>query len=120
MYYPVAEESGRRGFSVPRRVILGALTALWIALACGAPVRQAMLAREQARGELVELLAAGKPDAATIIAAFDRSNQFLAASVTAPCLVLSTMIILLINQLLKLKRRYNVMQRDLERADELA
>ncbi len=120
MYYPVAEEGGRRGFSVPRPVIMGAVTAVCVALACGVPVRQAIQAREQAHAELVQLLSAGKPDAATILAAFDRSNEYLTASITAPCLVLSMTILLLINQLLKLKRRYNEIQRDLERLAEHA
>lgn len=114
MYYPISQEDEPRGFTVPRQVVVGLVTAAWVALACGMPVRQAMQAREQAHQELVRLLAAGKPDADAIVAAFDRSNQFLAASVTAPCLVLSIMIILLINQLFKLKRRCNAVERDLE------
>ncbi len=54
-----------------------------------------------------------KPDASGLIAAFDHANQNLDAAAFSPCLLLAFTSILLVNQLFKLRSRYNALAHDL-------
>ena len=90
---------------------------LWLAFACALPLYQLREARRQARQELLHILATDKLDTGRLIAAVDRSNQNLDAAASGPCLILAFTSILLVNQMLKLKRRYNALAHDLSIPD---
>ena len=96
----------------PRRLVVLVTAVLWITFACGMPLQNAREARRQAHLQITQVVADGKPDAATVIAAFDRSIQDVMAAATLPCLFLAVCIVFLINQMLKLKRRYQSLERD--------
>ncbi len=97
----------------PRRLVVLVTAALWITFACGMPLQNAREARRQAHLQITRVLSEGKPDAASVVAAFDRSIQDVIAAATLPCLFLAVCIVFLINQMLKLKRRYHALERDL-------
>ncbi len=86
---------------------------LWLTFACALPLYQLREARRQAHQDLQHLLAAEKPENAVVITAFDRSNQNLDAAASGPCLILAFTIIFLVNQMLRLKRRYNALAHEL-------
>ena len=89
------------------------MTILWLTFACGLPLRQVHEARRQAHLDLSHSLAEGSPHRERVIAAFDSSNQALDIAAFGPCLLLSVTILLILNQWLRLKRRYNAIERDL-------
>ena len=91
---------------------------LWLTFALAFPFYQLRQARRQARQDLLHLLATEKPDPGGLVAAFDRSNQNLDAAASGPCFILAFTSILLVNQLLKLRRRYNALAHDLAAADQ--
>ena len=97
----------------PTRMAIFATAAVWIAFACVLPLQTAREARRQAHLQLTQVLAENKLDAAHVTAAFDRSVQDVTTASTAPCLGLAICVLLLIHQLLKLRRRYNALERDL-------
>ena len=97
----------------PNPPALVVVAILWLAFACGLPLYQLREARRQARQDLQRLLAVDKPDRTGVIAAFDRSNQNLDAAASGPCLILAFTGICLVNQMLKLKRRYNALAHEL-------
>ena len=70
-------------------------------------------ARRQAHLQITRVVTEGKPDAASVVAAFDRSIQDVMAAATLPCLFLAVSIVFLVNQMLKLKHRYHALVRDL-------
>ena len=102
-----------RRFLSPRRLVILATAALWITFACALPFQSAHEARRQAHLQLTHVLLEAKPDAASVVAAFDEATQNVIAASTVPCLGLSICVILLIHQQLKLKRRYNALENDL-------
>ena len=79
----------------------------WLLFACGLPLYQLREARRQAHQDLLRILASDKPDAGSVLAAFDRSNQNLAAAASGPCLILALTSLFLVNRMFKLKRRYD-------------
>ena len=91
---------------------------LWLTFACALPLYQLREARREARQDLLHTLVAAKSDTGALITAFDRSNQKLDAAASGPCLILAFTSILLLNQLLKLKRRYNVLTQDISTRDQ--
>ena len=86
---------------------------LWLAFACAMPLYQLREARRQAYQDLRHAVVVDKPDARTLIAAYERANEKLDAAASGPCLILAFTSILLLNQLGKLKRRYNALSHDL-------
>lgn len=96
-----------------RRLVVLVTALLWITFACGMPLQNARQARLQAHLQITQVLTEGKPDAARVIAAFDRSIQGVIAAATLPCLFLAVSLVFLINQMLKLKRRYQSLEREL-------
>ena len=86
---------------------------LWLAFACALPLYQLRVARRQAHQDLLHVLTVDKPNTGGVIAAFDRSNQNLDAAASGLCLILAFTSILLVNQILRLKRRYNALAHDL-------
>ena len=82
---------------------------LWLGFACALPLYQLQQARHQAHQDLLQILASEKPDAGSLLAVFDRSNRNLDAAAFGPCLIQAFTIIFLINQMLKLKRRYHAL-----------
>ena len=95
----------------PSRALIIAM--LWLLFACGVPLYQLREVRRQARQDLLHTATADKPDAAGLIAAFDRANQDLDAAAFGPCLLLAFSSILLVNQLFKLKRQCHALAHDL-------
>ena len=88
------------------------IAVLWLLFACYLPLYQLREARRQAHQEILHVLASDKPDAGSLLAVFDRSNQNLDAAASGPCLILAFTSIFLVNQMLKLKRRYNALAHD--------
>ena len=97
----------------PKRLVILVTAALWIIFACALPLQNAREARRQAHLQLTQVIADNKLNPATVTAAFDRSIQDVTAASTAPCLGLAICVLLLIHQLLKLRRRYHALERDL-------
>ena len=89
------------------------ITVLWLTFACGLPLRQVHEARRQAYLQLNQSFTTDTAHKGDVLAAFDSSNQALDIAAFGPCLMLAVTILLLLNQLLKLKRRYNALERDL-------
>ena len=107
--YPVA---------VNRPPVIVVIAILWLTFACALPLHQLREARRQVHQDLLHTLVTDKPDTGALIAAFDRSNQKLDAAVSGPCLILAFTIIFLVNQMLKLKRRYNALAHDFSKLDQ--
>lgn len=95
----------------PPAILVVAL--LWLTFACALPLYQVRAARRQAHQDLQRLLAAGQPDHAAFLAAFDRSNQHVDAAASGPCLVLACAVIFLVNQTFRLKRRCHLLAHEL-------
>ena len=108
----LAEANDGWRISTARLAIFVAAT-VWITFACALPLQNAREARRQAHLQLTRILAEDKSDVAHVTAAFDRSIQDVTAASTAPCLGLAVCVLLLIHQLLKLRRRYNALEREL-------
>ena len=94
----------RPAANVPVTLIIGVL---WMVLACGVPLYQVREARRLAHEDLRRIVTADKQDAEVLIAAFDRSNQSLDAAAAGPCLLLAFISLLLVNRMLKVRRRLN-------------
>jgi len=114
MYQPTSSGEADNGWRLsPTRLVIFVTAALWITFACVLPLQSAREARRQAHLLLTQVLAENKLDAAHVTTAFDRSIRDVTAASTAPCLGLAVCVLLLIHQLLKLKRRYHALEREL-------
>ena len=92
------------------------IAVLWLTLACGLPLYQLREVRRQTREDLLRVVKMDKPDAASLVAAFDRANRNLDAAASGPCLLLAFTSILLVNRLLGLKRRYDALAHEVSTA----
>ena len=99
---------------VPNPLVIVFITLLWLTLACALPLYQVNQERRRAHQELSHVLNANKSDQTSVIVAFDQANKNLDAAATGPCLLLACTIIFLVNQLLKLKRRYNALADEMD------
>ena len=91
-------------------ILVGAI--LWLLFAVGLPFYQLREARRQAHQDLQHVAVVDKSAATGLIAAFDRANQKLDTALSGPCLILAFTTLLLVYQLLNLKRRCHAVPPD--------
>lgn len=113
----LSDDTGRVHLPAVNSSAILVVVVLWLAFACGLPLYQLREARQQAHQDLLHVLATDRSDDGGIIAAFDRSNQNLDAAVSGSCLLLAFTSILLVNQLLRLKRRCDALAHELSFAE---
>ena len=93
-------------------MFVGAL--LWIGIVYGLPLRNLRETRQLARTELTHLLQTDKPDRAAILDAFDRATEQILFSASGPYFILAVATLFLIANLVMLKRRLSVAERNIQ------
>ena len=87
---------------------------LWLMLVYGLPLLTLRQSRRIARDELAHLLQTGRPDAPTILDAFDRATEQVLFSAAGPYFVLGVSMLFLVAHLVTVKRRLNVAERNIQ------